>query len=172
MRKRNFILFLLFLLSCHKEDETPMDYKIHINDFKMDHIVKNEKKWNLQCKKSIISEKENTITCYDVIINILASGKITTFLKSFKGFGDMNKEIFYLENDVVVNSFKEKITVYTSKLYFDTKKEIIYSTTNTRIIKEKEGVEINSIGFQAKTNLSNIKIFKHTTRKLTNPTQN
>jgi hypothetical protein len=172
---KKFFLFIIISIffSCQKKSgESPLDYKIHMSDFNLEHFSNGVKKWDLRCRKSVIDEKNNNILCYDTLINLFSDSKITTVIKGFKGFGDMNMENYYIEKDVSAVSFTESIRIYTQKLYFDSKKELIYSKTNTKIIKEKEGIEIDSIGFEARSDLSNIKIFKHTTRKITTSSKN
>lgn len=160
------VIILLFFSCNNNNNKLPIDYRVHIDNFKLEHFSKGIKNWDMTCKKSVIDEKKSIIICYNTTINLFSDSKITTIIKGFKGFGNMNDNNYYIEKDITVVSFKENTKIYTQKLYLDSKRELIYSKSPTKIIKENEGVEIESIGFEAKTDLSNIKIFKHTTKKI------
>ena len=162
------LVFLLAFLfnSCFEKKEEKTHLDTFIKGFSLSHIKNGEKKWEIFCNSSWMNQKQDELKCYDSHILVYSDGKKISDIKSKTGYGELSKESFYLKDDVRVISYSQEAEVYCDKLYFDSKREIIYSDVRTRIIRKKEGVEIDSQGFEAKSDLSNIRFFKHTTKKI------
>ncbi len=165
--KRIFIFVFFIFISCQREKSFDIPENSIIENFKLNNVKNNQKKWMIFCKKAFLDEKNNTVKCFEnVFIEIYSENKKTTELYSKSSFGDFKKNMFYLENNVRVFSFIENLELYIDKLNFDINSEKIYSKSKTRVINKKENVYIYSYGFESKTDLSNIKFYKHTTRKI------
>lgn len=156
----------LFFLSCSAQKEEKNFEETSIKKFFLTHMKNSEKKWDLYCFRAFLDQKQDKIKCYSTEISVYSDSTKISQITSRTGFGELSKESFYLKDDVKIISYSQGLELYCEKVYFDSQKEKIYSDLPTTVIKKKENVEIKSMGFEAKSDLSNIKFFKHTTRKI------
>ncbi|MCX7905074.1 MAG: LPS export ABC transporter periplasmic protein LptC [Elusimicrobiales bacterium] len=158
----SYILFLFFITSCSDVKLNRITNAIFIKNFNISNYSFGEIKWTLKCKYSEIYEEDNTIKCKMPNIYIYKKDVLSSEMKSQYGYADLLKRIFYLEKNALVKSHTENIWLTTDKIYFDYKTEVIFSNSPTKIYKNN--LTIYSQGFEAKSDLSNIKIKKHTTQ--------
>lgn len=163
MKFKIFISFILLTLnSCKKDDIVVHPINIFVRDFKISSYSKNELKWDLNCKFAEINEVKNTVNCISSRIIVYKNKEKISEMKSERAFANLNKKLFFLEKNAYIKSYIQNISLKTEKVFFDYKTEKIYSNTKSVIYKDK--IEIISEGFEAKSDLSNIKITKHTTK--------
>ncbi|MCX7641416.1 MAG: LPS export ABC transporter periplasmic protein LptC [Elusimicrobiales bacterium] len=141
--------------------ETTFIKNLEISSYHLENI-----KWILRCKFAEIDEIKNTIKCNNASVFTYQNNKVSSEMKSQYGYADLTKKLFYLEKDAMVKSYSENIWLVTDKIYFDYHTEKIFSNINTTIYKNN--IRIDSKGFEASSDLSNIKIKKHTTQIINN----
>lgn len=161
-KSRFLILLLVIVTSCEKIKSSKYPVNTFLRDFKVSSYSKDELKWNVFCRFAEIDELKNIFTCINTKILIYKDNKIISEMISEKAFADLNEKLFFLEEKAYIKSYTQGISLKTEKIFFDYKTEKIYSNTKTVIYKDK--LEIISEGFDAKSDLSNIKIKKHTTK--------
>ncbi|HOJ86825.1 MAG: LPS export ABC transporter periplasmic protein LptC [Elusimicrobiales bacterium] len=160
------VCFFFFLISCSGEKEEKSFEETSMKKFFLTHMKNSEKKWDLYCSRAFLDQKQDKIKCYSTEISVYSDSAKISQINSKTGFGELSKESFYLKDGVKIISYSQGLELYCEKVYFDSQKEKIYSDLPTTVIKKKENVEIKSMGFEARSDLSNIKFFKHTTRKI------
>jgi len=162
-----FLIILTSILSCSKKDENEkLVSDTFIKKFYFEHIKSSEKKWDIKCDIAFLEQSKNVFKCNNTIINVYSNGRKISYMKANSGYGELDNNSFYLKGNVFIISYSQNIELYSQLIHFDSEKEFIYSDFDTRVINKKENVEVNSKGFEAKSDLSNIKFFKHTTKKL------
>ncbi|MEF3280186.1 MAG: LPS export ABC transporter periplasmic protein LptC [Elusimicrobiota bacterium] len=165
--KKFFLISILFLFSCNRnKDEIFISKNTFIKKLSIDHIKDNEKRWTLFCDNAIVDEEKNFFKCYKTKIKVYKDNKIASIITSETGYGDISVNSFYLKNNCQIISYLENIDLLTQTINFDSKNEKIYSKDITKILRKKENIEIISKGFEAKSDLSNIKFFNHTTHMI------
>ncbi|NLI09922.1 MAG: LPS export ABC transporter periplasmic protein LptC, partial [Elusimicrobia bacterium] len=80
------------------------------------------------------------------------------------GIIDMVREKSFIKNNVRIISEEKKTKLYSSQIYFDSAKNIIWSDSKVKIITED--TETSALGFSAKPDLSRINFYKHETKKI------
>lgn len=156
------ILISIIITSCQRNKLPKHPLNTFLRGFTISSYSKDELKWDLICRFAEIDEFKNTLTCINTKILIYKDKKQASEMISEKAFADLNKKLFFLEENAYIKSYTQGISLKTKKVFFDYKTEKIYSNTKTIIYKDK--IEIISEGFEAKSDLSNIKIKKHTTK--------
>lgn len=156
------LLYLILLTSCSRSDVMGLKEITFLKNFEISSYNLGELKWKLDCRYADIDEINNTIKCSDAHILVYSKNILSSEMKSEKAYADFVKKSFYLEENAMVKSYTENIWLKTEKIFFDYHTENIFSNSDTIIYKNN--IKINSKGFEAKSDLSHIKIKKHTTQ--------
>lgn len=160
-----FVLAIIFN-SCKPSVVEKPNTNTFIKDFSLDHFSYGIKKWEIRCNLAIMDELNDKIKCYPSSITIYSNSKKASDITSKGGYGEFSRNLFYLNGDVKVISYSQNLELYCDKLYFDSMKEIIYSDHKTTVMDRKNKIMIISKGFKAKSDLSNIRFFNHSTKKI------
>lgn len=166
MKKILLISIAFFFISCsHPSNNTSINYEqTVIKNLTLNQIKKGIKSWQLNCKVALIDEAKNILNCKKTYIKIFKNSDVVSEITAETGIYNINQNRSQIDKNVVVNSYTENSILYTDKIYFDSNREVIYTDKTSKLIRDD--VEIISEGFEAKADLSNIKFYKHTTRKI------
>lgn len=160
MNLRYKILALIIIFSsCKTNTAVSVDDLSSLRDLDISAYTSGDIRWNLTCNIARINEKENKIKCFNTKIITYSSGSITSEMKARNGYADLANKIFYLYDNAEVISYTEKVKILTDTINFDYKNNKIFSDKRTLIIRDN--LKIDAMGFEAKSDLSNIKIKKH-----------
>ncbi|MGC9069824.1 MAG: LPS export ABC transporter periplasmic protein LptC [Elusimicrobiales bacterium] len=155
------IFVVLFLCSCSKKIDFVPSPSSFIRDLSISLYESNKIRWRLNCQNAELNEQQNTLKCYIADILTYSNGNISSDMKAEIGYADLREKLFFLKGNAQVFSRIQNAKVISEKIYFNYQNNTIYSDTNTIIFKDN--IKTESEGFEAKSNLSNIKIKKHRT---------
>ncbi|MEW5951724.1 MAG: LPS export ABC transporter periplasmic protein LptC [Elusimicrobiota bacterium] len=164
--RRIYLLFILFFtLSCKNRQESDFtENKTSVKGLYLSGYSQEGRDWDLKCEKAEIDEKNKKIKCEKPVIYTLKENKITAEIKGETGIIDMVREKSFIKNNVRIISEEKKTKLYSSQIYFDSAKNIIWSDSKVKIITED--TETSALGFSAKPDLSRINFYKHETKKI------
>lgn len=158
-----FLSTIVFLFSCSKKTYLPnLPSSTFIRELVFSQHNLSEIKWTVKCRFAEVNENENMVKCNNVDIKIFKNNTLSSTMKSDYGYADLKHRTFYLERNVVLNSQIQNVNIFTQKINFDYKKYIVFSDAKSTIYKDN--VIIETEGFEARSDLTNIKIKKHTTK--------
>lgn len=158
----SFLISLLSLIACTRTEVRGLKEFIFLKNFTISSYRLGDLKWILKCRYANINEAESNLTCLGADISVYSQGRLSSQMSSEMAYADFIKRSFYLERNAKVKSYQEDMWLETERIFFDYQTENIFSDTKTVIYKNN--LKIICEGFEAKSNLSNIKIKKHLTK--------
>ncbi len=161
LRHKLWLFVLLFFASCSKETDLRISNSSFIKNLSLTSYDSNIVKWKISCHNAELYEEKNTVKCYNADIITYSDGMISSEMKADFGYADVAGKKFFLKGNAKIFSPIQNTTVITEEIHFNYEKSKIYSDKKTFIFKNN--IKIDSEGFEAKADLSNIKIKKHKT---------
>jgi len=166
MRNRLFIIyFLVMTISCSESVET-FRYKrnTYISSLRLSSYDKGEKSWDLKCFSAEINEKTRELRCNNPQIFIIKGSKVTAEIYGKEGIIDLQNDKSFIKEKVRIHSKIQNLKLFSEKIYLDSKKNIVWSDSKVKVLTEK--TETIAEGFTAKPDLSNVKFYRHETKKI------
>ena len=112
--------------------------------------------WAVKASEAVIFESEKKIEFKNPVIDIYQNGAVSSVIKAKAGVFHIGDKLITLKNSVSAESFTEKCVLYTSLLNYSSLKKLIWTHEKVRL--EQEGMQVKGKGFEAKPDLSEIKV--------------
>jgi len=119
-------------------------------------------RWRLKARTSVMDEKKGKIYFTDPVVKFYDAEKISSEVTSLKGEVFMHKKEAELTGDVKVNSLKDDMRLATSRLFYSSARDKIWTPERVTIYQGK--TVITGRGFTANPDLSEIEITHQETR--------
>lgn len=165
--KNFFPSMMLFFLCCANKEGIENNNKAkltNLSSLSLSYYLEEGKKWDIKCFKAQINESQKILNCKKpFIVSMGQLGPLSQIEGEF-GFLDLNNNNAFIKDKVKVISLREKMTLYSSKIYFDFSKQRIWSDSTVKVITDK--TETSAAGFTASHDLSKIELYKHETKKI------
>ncbi len=121
MLKQLFLGMMLFFFSCagKNDSENKTQRLTAISFLSLSSYSNGGKNWDIKCLKAEIDESKKIINCEKPFIVAIGGSGPDSQIKGEFGVLDLNSNNAFIREKVKVISLKEKMTLYSSKFYFD-----------------------------------------------------
>ena len=156
-----FTLAALLLASaaCKKSGEAPRAERQQVMaGLTISQSEKGLPAWTLKSRRAVLREDAERANLVEPIMEFYKDGKSVSRVTALTGEIETATHDVRLSSSVVLDSFEDKSQLFTSELFYNSKRGR-FTTTADILMKRPEGV-LRGKGLEAKPDLSEIRIFE------------
>lgn len=160
------VLSIAILTGCseRRQANSTLSKNTVIRDLKLSTYNEGQKAWDLKCITAEVNEREKKINCFSPEIFLIKGSSVSAEIYGQEGIIDLNTNKSFIKNRVKIYSHEQELKLFTEKLYFDSGKNLLWSDSRVKVLTDR--TETVAAGFTARPDLSNIKFYKHETKKI------